>query len=81
MKGWRKVRLEDSNLMKYFLGIDSLSVGLENAQAKPKTQLTIIPNEAPITKEFIAPSMKNRVKITIDHIENMQLKLSKNPQL
>ena len=34
MKVWGKARLENSNSMKYFLGIDSLSVGLEKAQAK-----------------------------------------------
>ena len=39
---------------------------------KSKTQLTIIPNEAPVVKEFIAPSIKIKVKIAIDHVVNVQ---------
>ena len=48
---------------------------------KSKTRLTNIPNEAPVTKDFIAPNIKIKVKITIDHFENVQLKLSEIPQL
>ena len=34
MENRGKAQLEGSSSMKYFLGIDSLSVGVENAQAK-----------------------------------------------
>ena len=34
MKDWGKAQMEGSNSMKYFLGIDSVSVEVENALAK-----------------------------------------------
>ena len=45
-----------------------------------KTQLTIIPKEAPAIEEIIGPSIIFEVKITNDHVREVERKLTDTPQ-
>ena len=48
---------------------------------KSKTQLTIIPNEAPVINEIKAPNIRIRLKIKNDQVEKEDKRLSDTSQL